>query len=74
MKQVGILDIIYSATTGDKIRMIRDLRRWSQEELAEKAGVSAQSIYHWENGKRTPEKRSIRDIAKALGVIEEDLL
>jgi transcriptional regulator with XRE-family HTH domain len=61
-------------TTGQKIRMLRDLNKLTQEKLAEKAGVSEQSIYWWENGKRNPEPRSLRDLGKALGVKDEDLL
>jgi transcriptional regulator with XRE-family HTH domain len=74
IEQVGLLDIICSMTTGQKIRMVRDFRKWNQSELAERARVDKQSIWHWENGKRNPEPRSLRDVAKALGVKEEDLL
>jgi len=72
--KVSLLDIVCGMTTGQKIRMLRDLNKLSQEKLAEKAGVSAQSIYWWENSKRNPEPRSLRDLSRVLGVMEEDLL
>ena len=34
----------------DKIMELRKKNGWSQEELAEKIGVSRQSVSKWENG------------------------
>jgi transcriptional regulator with XRE-family HTH domain len=74
VKQVGLLDIICTMTTGQKIRMLRDYRKLSQVALAEMSGVSPQSIWHWETGRRSPEPKYLRDVAMALGVKEEDLM
>jgi transcriptional regulator with XRE-family HTH domain len=38
-------------TTGTKIRRIREQKRWSQEELAYRVGVSQVTIGNWEQGK-----------------------
>lgn len=35
---------------GDKIVKLRKQNGWSQEELAEKLGISRQSVYKWESG------------------------
>lgn len=49
---------------------IRDLRKkhgLTQQELADKAGVSISSIQGWEHGLFEPKENSIRKIAEALG-------
>ncbi|WP_396194179.1 helix-turn-helix domain-containing protein [Flavobacterium sp.] len=38
-------------TTGTKIRRLREQKRWSQEELAYRVGVSQVTIGNWEQGK-----------------------
>lgn len=35
---------------GDKITKLRKQNGWSQEELAEKLGISRQSVSKWESG------------------------
>ena len=37
-------------TMGEKILNMRKARNWSQEELAERAGVSRQAVSRWESG------------------------
>lgn len=69
-----IISLIKEAPTGRKIAMLRMLKGYSQQKLAEKCGMSKETIYAWENGRRNPEPRSLRDVSKALGVLEEDLL
>lgn len=56
-----------------KARELRERRRFSQEELAERAGVSAQTIANLENGfnrdtgkERKPDVDTLRRIADAL--------
>jgi transcriptional regulator with XRE-family HTH domain len=68
-----IIQIFAEATTGKKIAMLRLLKGYSQQKLAEKAGYSKETIYAWENNRRNPSPRSIRDISRVLGVAEEDL-
>ena len=50
---------VYNVTRGDtmlgeKIKKLRKENKMSQEELAEKLGVSRQSISLWETGKTQP--------------------
>ena len=52
----------------DNIRSLRRQMEWSQEKLAEKAGISAPYITQIELGKRMPSLDVIGDIATALGV------
>lgn len=35
---------------GDKIMNLRKQNNWSQEDLAEKLGISRQSVSKWESG------------------------
>ena len=39
----------------------------TQEQLAEKLGVSAKSVSRWENGKTMPDYTIIEDLTKVLG-------
>lgn len=53
---------------GDNIKKHRKEKNISQEELAEKIGVSRQSISLWENGKANPGLDTITELASILGV------
>jgi transcriptional regulator with XRE-family HTH domain len=37
-------------TTGDRIRVLREARGWTQEELGERLDVSRASVSQWERG------------------------
>jgi transcriptional regulator with XRE-family HTH domain len=57
--------------------VLRDLRRrrvLTMEELAEKAGVGRNTIWRLEHGVMGAQPRTIRKLAKALGVEPEDLV
>lgn len=58
---------------GDRVRRLRRLRSLTQEELAQKAGVSADLIVKVENGQRSPRPGSVRKLAAGLGVEVEEL-
>ena len=53
---------------GDNIKKYRKENNISQEELAEKIGVSRQSISLWENGRANPGLDTITELASILGV------
>ena len=44
---------------GDNLKLIRKSRKISQEELAEKLGVSRQSLSKWETGENYPSMQNI---------------
>ena len=48
--------------------------RLSQEELAEQAGVTRQTINNYENAKTLPDSKTLSALARALGVALDDLL
>jgi transcriptional regulator with XRE-family HTH domain len=59
---------------GKKVREIRTRRLLTQEELADKAGVSPSTIANIETDNREPHFRTIRKLAKALDVDPTELL
>jgi transcriptional regulator with XRE-family HTH domain len=55
-------------TTGDVISMLRELKSWTQEELARRSGVSSTNLSLLENNKLDIGKRRAIAIAKAFDV------
>ena len=53
---------------GEKIRDLRKENKISQEALAEKLGVSRQSISLWENGLREPKLTNLIALANFFDV------
>jgi transcriptional regulator with XRE-family HTH domain len=59
---------------GEKLREVRTKRLLTQDELAEKAGVSQSTIANIERNNAEPQFRTIRKLAKALNVDPTNLL
>ena len=58
----------YQEAFGKQIRRLRDRRGLTQEELANRSGIHVSYLSGIERGRRNPSLRSIRRLAKALGV------
>ncbi|MBQ6600480.1 MAG: helix-turn-helix transcriptional regulator [Clostridia bacterium] len=58
----------------EKIFNQRKLRGMSQEELAEKVGVSRQAVSKWETGEALPEITKLKALADLFGVTTDFLL
>ena len=58
----------------DKIIILRKKNGWSQEELAEKMGVSRQSVSKWEGAQSVPDLKKILQLAELFGVTTDYLL
>jgi transcriptional regulator with XRE-family HTH domain len=59
------------------VQKLRDLRRrrvLTLEELAQKAGVGRNTVWRLEHGVMGAQPRTIRKLAKALGVEPEELV
>lgn len=56
------------------LKQLRKKRDWSQQELADKVGVSKQSIFNYENNKKTPSQDTLEKIAQVLKVSQGFLL
>src|SRR6516162_8423683 len=58
----------------DRLKAARDLRKWSQNDLAGRAGLPPSSIAHFETGARKPSFDTLRRLANALEVTTDYLL
>lgn len=58
----------------DKIIALRKKSGWSQEELAEKLGVTRQAVSKWEGALSTPDLDRILQLSRAFGVSTDYLL
>lgn len=61
-------------TLGESIYYYRKRAGLSQEELAQKVGVSRQAVSRWELGEASPETGKLMALAKALGITADRLL
>lgn len=52
----------------DTIKRLRKSKGWTQQDLADRAGISKQSILNYETGKTDPTGANIIKLADALGV------
>jgi transcriptional regulator with XRE-family HTH domain len=59
---------------GNFIMLLRKQNSLSQKELAEKVGVSRQTISNWELGKVEPDTDSLKKLSKIFGVSLEEIL
>ena len=55
-------------TTGEVIRMLRELKGWTQAELAKRCGISATNISLLENNKVEIGKKRVEQMAKAFDI------
>ena len=60
--------------TGTTIRSLRDDRRMTQAELAEKLGVSSKTVSKWETAKGLPDITLLQPLAQALGISVIELI
>ncbi len=58
----------------DKIIAERKKNGWSQEELAEKIGVSRQAVSKWEGAQTTPDLQKLLALSEVFGVSSDYLL
>lgn len=57
-----------------KMKAMREAREWTQDDLAEQAGVSPATVFRAESGSRLPSSASLIAIADALGTTLDDLV
>lgn len=57
-----------SYSVGPRLRLAREKRKFSMQELANKAEVAASTINHIEKGEKQPRGDTIERLAIALGV------
>ena len=59
---------------GEKIQKLRNQKKWTQEDLAEKLYVSRTAVSKWESGKGYPNIDSLKEIAKIFNITIDELL
>ena len=57
-----------------KLREVRQRLFVTQEELAERAGITVSTLSRLENGLQRPRISTVRKLAEALGVAPEELV
>ena len=55
-------------TTGEVIKRLRDLKLWTQEELAQRSGISPTNLRALENDRVEIGKRRAEQLAKAFNI------
>jgi transcriptional regulator with XRE-family HTH domain len=70
-KEATMSAVVY---IGDRLREIRTRRLLTQEELAQKSGISPSTVANIERDHREPHFRTIRKLAEALGVDPTELV
>lgn len=68
------IDKEMAKSIGIKLMLARDNAGLTREQLSEKAGVEANSIYRYETGKQVPNFPTVISLAKGLGVSVADLV
>lgn len=61
-------------TLVERILSLRKKNGFSQEELAEKLGVTRQAVSKWESRQSTPDPENIIELSKIFGVSTDYLL
>lgn len=59
---------------GNRLKLLREKRGWTQEHLAQAASISARTISRLELGKNIPTADTRQALAQAFGCTVEDLL
>jgi transcriptional regulator with XRE-family HTH domain len=61
-------------TVGQNIKYFRKKLKLTQEQLAKNSGLSRNAIYNYENGRRSPDIKTLSKIAEAFGISPIELL
>ena len=59
---------------GEKLQLLRNNNRLSQEELGEKLGVSRQAISKWDSGQSTPDLKKLIVISQLYNITIDSLV
>ena len=60
--------------TGNTIRQLREARKLTQAELADRIGVSSKTVSKWETAKGLPDISLLQPLAQALGISVIELM
>ena len=65
---------MFNEKVGAYIMILRKARKYTQQGLAEKLGVSHQAVSHWERGESMPDISMLPKLAALLGTTVDNLL
>ena len=68
------VDAMNTYVTGATVKKLREERRLTQAELAEKIGVSSKTVSKWETAKGLPDISLLQPLAQALGISVIELM
>jgi len=57
-----------------RLRSLREKKKMTVEELAEKSGIPSPTLYRWESGTSAPDIETFPNLAKALEIKVRTLL
>jgi XRE family transcriptional regulator, regulator of sulfur utilization len=72
MRELATIKVV--VYVGDKIKLLRDARALTQEELAKKVGITVTALSRIERNKAEPRATTRRKLAQALGVDPAELV
>lgn len=64
----------YTGRFAERLRMLREKKKMSVEELSEKSGIPRTTLYDWESDKKIPGIDRLPQLAEALGVALRTLM
>ncbi|GHT18305.1 hypothetical protein FACS1894189_6040 [Planctomycetales bacterium] len=70
----GVNTSTYTGRFAERLKKLREKAGMSVEELAEKSGIPAQTIYNWEQGRSAASIDRFSQLADAIGVKIRNLL
>lgn len=70
----GKMNIIMNVETANRLQNLRKKNGYSQEELAEKIGISRQAVSKWERAEASPDTDNLILLARLYGVTLDELL
>ncbi|WP_324825124.1 helix-turn-helix transcriptional regulator [Sinanaerobacter sp. ZZT-01] len=59
--------------TETRLKQERLNRRWTQEDIARKLGISKQTVCNWEKGRRFPRRPVLDNLEKLFGLNYREL-
>ena len=72
--EMATIDTVMPRMDGERLRELREELFLSHRELAKAAGVSPTTVLSLERNEVEPQRRTIRKLAKALGVDPHELV
>ncbi len=59
---------------GEQLKKLRELKGFSQEDVAKKIGVTRQAVYKWENDKSFPDIENLILLSEMYSVTLDELI